>query len=56
MPLLDFMVIEHILSHLPLANPSMFWRLCRVSEEWSNVVRKTTTWNALQIVQTTNFN
>jgi len=48
--------IEHILPDLLLINPSMFWHLHRVSKELSIVVRKTTSWNALEIIKTNNFN
>jgi hypothetical protein len=49
-PLTDAIVIEHILTHLPM-NPSMIWHLCQVNQGWYKVVGGIVEWQALEIVK-----
>jgi hypothetical protein len=55
-PFSDFVVIEHILLHLPLTNPSMLWHLWQVSKGWCIVVGGTTAWTPLEIIKSNNPN
>ncbi len=39
---------------LPLTNPFKFWLFQWISKDWYDIVEKTTTWNALEIIKTNN--